>query len=195
MAKLILPETDRLLFRQWSKDDYPAFAKINADPVVMQHFPNTLHEVESNRLADKIAALIAHRGWGFWAVEIKHAEKFIGFVGLHKPDAKLPFTPCVEIGWRLGKAHWGKGYATEAAKAALNVAFKQLNLPEVYSFTSVSNIRSRAVMERLGMADTQRNFEHPNVPEGHHLREHVLYKLTKVEWEKVASTNKRQGGL
>jgi len=182
MNKLIELETSRLSLRQWRKRDFPVFASINADPTVMEYYPNTLSEEESNELAYKLQSLISERGWGFWAVEEKNGKDFIGFVGLHIPKAELPFTPCVEIGWRLDKSFWGNGYATEAAKAALNVAFEQLNLSEVYSFTSVGNARSRAVMERINMVNTSKNFEHPDIPAGHHLREHVLYNLTKEQW-------------
>ena len=133
-------------------------------------------------MARKIQSLISARGWGFWAVEEKKSKRFLGFVGLHVPLPELPFSPCVEIGWRLAKEYWGKGYATEAAKASLEVAFGPLNLTEVYSFTPVGNTRSRAVMERLNMLNTRNNFEHPNVPVGNPLREHVLYKLTKERW-------------
>ena len=175
--------------RQWKNEDFSVFALMNADPVVMEYFPRTLNENESNEMALKIQALIFERGWGFWAVEEKDQENFIGFVGLHMPLAELPFTPCVEIGWRLAKEFWGKGYTTEAANAALSVAFEQLNLSKVYSFTSVDNSKSRAVMERLYMMNTHQNFEHPSVPEGHLLREHVLYKLTKYRWERFVGCN------
>ena len=184
MGKLIELETSRLKLRQWRKQDFPVFAAINADTTVMKYYPNTLSEKESNELANRIQSLISERGWGFWAVEEKNGEEFIGFVGLHIPTAELPCTPCVEIGWRLAKSLWGNGYATEAAKAALNVAFEQLSLSEVYSFTSVGNARSRSVMERIGMVNTGDNFEHPDIPPGHQLREHVLYKLTKEQWIK-----------
>ena len=182
MAQVIELDTQRLKMRQWGKDDFPVVALMNADPVVMEYFPNTLDELKSDEIANRIQALIPERGWGLWAVEEKNTESFIGFVGLHVPLPELPFSPCVEIGWRLDRAYWGKGYATEAAKAALQVAFKHLELPEVYSFTPVGNFRSRAVMERLSMVDTGQNFEHPRIPVGNPLRENVLYKLTKKQW-------------
>jgi len=186
MAETIELETHRLKLRQWRKSDFPAFALINGDPVVMEYFPSTLSETESNAMALKIQSLISERGWGFWAVEDKVSKKFIGFVGLHVPLAKLPFSPCVEIGWRLASKFWGKGYATEAASAALNVAFGRLNLVKVYSFAPKGNAKSRAVMERLHMVNTHQNFEHPSIPAGHRLREHVLYELTKTRWERYA---------
>jgi ribosomal-protein-alanine N-acetyltransferase len=137
-------------------------------------------------MADKIKSLISKRGWGFWAVEVKNNMQFIGFVGLHEPSRELPFSPCVEIGWRLSKEFWGKGYATEAAKEALKIAFNHLTIMKIYSFTSQSNARSRAVMERLNMVNTNRDFAHPDVPVGSPLRQHVLYELTKEQWNENA---------
>jgi len=184
MNQIIELATKRLKLRQWCQEDWPSFATLNADPVVMEYYPNVLSTEESNAIAQKFQALIAERGWGFWAVETMDEKQFIGFVGLHKPTYQLPVTPCVEIGWRLAKQYWGKGYATEAAKASLAVAFGKLDLPEVYSFTSVTNKRSQAVMERLQMINTMRNFEHPMIPENSPLREHVLYRIDK-EWFKT----------
>ncbi len=182
MGKIIELKTDRLILRQWRKNDFPAFATMNADPLVMEYYPSTLSEDESNTMAHKLESLILERSWGFWAVETIIGNKFIGFAGLHKPTYELPVTPCVEVGWRLGKEYWGNGYATEAAKASLEFAFEELSLNEVYSFTSISNIKSRLVMERLNMQDIDENFEHPIIPEGHSLREHVLYRITKEQW-------------
>jgi len=148
----------------------------------MEFYPNILTELESNSLAEKFYNLILEQGWGFWAVELKSNKQFIGFVGLNKPDAVLPFSPCVEIGWRLAKNYWGKGYATEAAKAVLKYAFETLQLDEVVSFTSIHNIKSKSVMEKLHMINTMQNFDHPNIPAEHKLKEHVLYKITKAQW-------------
>ena len=185
MMDIISPETKRLVLRQWTKADWPAFAAINVDPVVMKYYPSVLSIVESNAMAQKLETLLADRGWGFWAVEKREDKKFIGFVGLHVPDYELPVSPCVEIGWRLAKQHWGYGYATEAAKASLVVAFEKLDLATVYSFTSVTNQKSRAVMERLNMINTGRNFQHPMIPKNHPLREHVLYQIDKQHWAKT----------
>ncbi|WP_193226531.1 GNAT family N-acetyltransferase [Pseudoalteromonas distincta] len=116
------------------------------------------------------------------AVEIPNQHKFIGFVGLHIPTKKMPFLPCVEVGWRLSRNHWGKGYATEGAKEALRFAFDSLNLDEVVSFTTKANSRSRAVMKKIGMHDSKQNFMHPDIEESHPQCEHVLYKISKNEW-------------
>ncbi|MGO1500785.1 MAG: GNAT family N-acetyltransferase [Marinobacter sp.] len=176
MAELLEFETERLRLRQWQESDFASFAALNADPQVMEFFPEPLSCQASNEMAEKLRSLIKQRGWGFWAVEVKGAEPFIGFCGLHVPTAALPFSPCVEIGWRLSLAHWGKGYASEAARGALHVAFQQLGLSEIVSFTTVNNQRSRRVMERIGMKYSG-EFEHPSLPGDSLLRPHVLYRL------------------
>ncbi|MCM1981942.1 GNAT family N-acetyltransferase [Lyngbya confervoides] len=175
--------TARLLLRQWQPGDRPYFAALNADPEVMRYFPAPLTRQESDALADRCERLMTVRGWGFWAVELPRRVPFIGYVGLHIPAADLPCKPCVEVGWRLARPYWGKGYATEAAQASLNFAFEDLQIPEVVSFTSLLNWRSQAVMERLGMIRDPETFEHPNVPPGHILREHCLYRLTQTQWK------------
>jgi len=175
--------TERLHLRQWKESDLPAFSNMNADPDVMKYYLSKLNSSESDTLAEKIFKLIDVKGWGFWAVELKVNSKFLGFVGLNEPDYTLPFSPCIEIGWRLGKQYWGKGYASEAAKQCLNVAFTQLDLDEVVSFTSLSNTRSQSVMKKIGMTNTANNFHHPLVPRGHPLSEHVLFKIAKVDWQ------------
>jgi RimJ/RimL family protein N-acetyltransferase len=145
----------------------------------MEFFPATLDRAASDAMADRCESLIAERGWGFWAAEVKRSGQFIGFVGLHIPSPELPFSPCVEIGWRLAFQHWGKGFASEAARGALRVGFELLNLSEIVSFTVVHNLRSRAVMERLGMTEAPNMFEHPHVPVGNALRLHCLYRLSR----------------
>ncbi|MBK1885599.1 GNAT family N-acetyltransferase [Marinobacter sp. DY40_1A1] len=185
MAELIEFETERLFLRQWQESDFKSFATLNADPKVMEYFPEPLSGQASTEMAEKIHSLIKQRGWGFWAVEVKDAEPFIGFCGLHVPTATLPFSPCVEIGWRLSSAHWGKGYASEAARGALGVAFQHLELPEIVSFTTVGNQRSRRVMERIGMKYSG-EFEHPSLPKGSLLRSHVLYRLRREQWDAKA---------
>ena len=182
MSNIIEFETKRLILRQWHVKDYSAFADMNSDFDVMEHFPSIMSTDESDEMARRIQSLISKRGWGLWATEEKDSNKFMGFVGLHEPSAKLPFSPCVEIGWRLSREFWGKGYATEAAEEVLKFAFSALKLPEVYAFTSINNARSKAVMERLHMLNIDQNFGHPALPVEHALREHILYKITLQQW-------------
>jgi RimJ/RimL family protein N-acetyltransferase len=182
MIEIIEPRTERLQLRQWVSNDRDSFAAMSADPQVMKYFPSTLSRAESDAVAEKCEALLAERGWGVWAAELIETNEFVGIVGLHIPRADLPFSPCVEILWRLARSHWGHGYATEAAAAALKVGFEQLDLQEIVSFAVVNNHRSRAVMERLGIIDSGKTFEHPEVPASSHLREHCLYTITRNRW-------------
>lgn len=175
-------DTPRLRLRQWQTEDRAPFAALNADPEVMALLPALLDRAESDAMADRCQALIAERGWGLWVVESKSSRAFMGFVGLHIPAVDLPFSPCVEVGWRLATRYWGNGYATEAARGALRVGFQQLRLTEIVSFTSLGNVRSRAVMERLGMLETEDTFEHPVFPAGHPIRTHCLYRLPRTLW-------------
>jgi RimJ/RimL family protein N-acetyltransferase len=183
LAELIEFNTDRLRLRQWSAADHEPFARLNADQRVMEFFHAPLDRAASDAMADRCQGLIAERGWGFWAVELMQTNEFIGFVGLHIPSAELPFSPCVEVGWRLAFQYWGKGFATEAARGALRVGFESLSLPEIVSFAAVRNIRSRAVMERLGMREDATTFEHPSVPVGSTLRQHCLYRVSRECWK------------
>lgn len=173
--------TARLLLRAWRDSDLPAFADLNADPVVMEFMPGRLDRAASDAMAARIHAHWTARGFGSWAVGVPGVADFIGYVGLSVPRFETAFTPCVEIGWRLAAAHWGKGYATEAARAALAFGFEDLQLPEIVSFTVPTNQRSRAVMERLGMRtrSPKDDFEHPLLPPGHPLRRHVLYRFVR----------------
>lgn len=148
----------------------------------MEFFPAILNREQSDELAAEIQKRIEENGWGMWAVEEKGSNEFIGFVGLNRPTDDLPFNPCIEVGWRLAERYWGKGYATEAGKKALDIAFGELSVPEVVSFTAVLNQRSEAVMKRLGMVNTKRNFHHPSVPASNPLCEHILYKITHGQW-------------
>jgi len=178
--------TARLRLRQWRDADREPFAALNADPVVMQFFPAAPSREASDRSIDTWQAEIEQRGWSNWAVEIVRTGEFIGFVGLSVPRrAELPFMPCVEIGWRLARAHWGHGYATEAARAVLDFGFERLELDPIVSFTSLVNRPSRAVMERIGMVDSGEDFDHPAVPVGSELRRHCLYRITRRRWEEV----------
>ena len=183
MQELIEIETERLHLRQWIESDREPFVRLSADLRVMEFFPSILDRAASDAMIDRLQAKIAERGWGLWAVESKQDKQFIGFVGLEIPKADLPFTPCVEIGWRLAFEYWGKGYATEAAKAVLKVGFDRLELPEIVSFTTIDNHRSSAVMERLGMTRDAKTFEHPSIPVGYSLREHCLYRLSREKWQ------------
>lgn len=177
--------TERTILRQWQPQDLPVFADLNADLEVMKYFPKSLRREESDALAMRCKELIAKQGWGFWALELISTGEFIGFLGLHKPD-DLPFSPCVEIGWRLHRHYWGNGYATEASQEVLRFAFEDLNLDQVVSFTAVTNKRSRAVMERLGFTNAEQNFAHPQLPIDHELVEHVLYTLSHRQWSGCA---------
>jgi RimJ/RimL family protein N-acetyltransferase len=176
--------TDRLVLRQWKDSDYEPFAALNADPAVMEHFPNAMTRAESDTMVDRLKASIDERGFGLWAVEVRETGQFIGFTGLSVPSFEAPFTPCVEIGWRLVKDAWGNGYASEGARAALGWAFGPLELDEVVSFTATTNKPSQRVMERIGMThDEADDFDHPRLPAGHRLQRHVLYRITRAQWE------------
>jgi ribosomal-protein-alanine N-acetyltransferase len=170
--------TTRLLLRPWRDDDLDAFAAMNADPRVMQFFPKLLTRADSDAAIERHRRHFDRHGFGIWSVEAPGVAPFVGRVGLAAFEADVPFAPCIEMGWRLAFEHWGKGYATEAARAAAGFAFDVLGLREVVSFTVPANTRSRAVMERLGMThDPADDFDHPDVPPGHPLRRHVLYRL------------------
>lgn len=185
---LVEPRTERLWLRQWRDDDWAPFAALNADPEVMRHFPSTLDEHESNAFAYRNAALLEVHGYGLWAVEQAASGEFLGMVGLNQPLWDARFNPCTEVGWRFARSAWGHGYATEAARAALAVAFGPLGLDEVVSFTTVANTRSRAVMERLGMArDAAEDFDHPRLDADSPVRRHVLYRLRRPDWSPSAT--------
>jgi len=170
--------TQRLLLRRWREADRVPFAAMNADPRVMEHFPKRLSREESDALVARIEAHFAQHGFAQWAVEIPGVTPFAGFVGLSVPRFDASFTPCVEIGWRLAADYWGLGYATEGARAALEFGFDHLGLEEVLSFTVPANLRSRRVMEKLGMThDPADDFEHPLLAPGHRLQRHVLYRI------------------
>ena len=173
-------ETDRLFLRRWREGDREPFAALNADPVVMEHFPELNSRAESDAFVERIETHFDRRGFGLWAVEVRGGAPFVGFVGLWPQTFHAHFTPAVEVGWRLARAHWGHGYATEAARAAVDYGFDELELHEIVSFTVPANFRSRRVMERLGMThDAADDFDHPGIPEGHPLRRHVLYRLAR----------------
>jgi RimJ/RimL family protein N-acetyltransferase len=174
-------ETHRLNLRRWKPSDREAFYKMNSDPLVMEFMPNRLTREESDRLMDRIEEHFEKHHFGLYAVEEKGSGLLAGFTGLSIPPFESHFTPCVEIGWRLDKAFWGKGYATEAASALLAMGFNQLGFREIVSFTSLLNQRSVSVMKRLKMTrNLSDDFDHPGLPEGHPLHRHLLYRTTKT---------------
>jgi RimJ/RimL family protein N-acetyltransferase len=182
-------ETPRLRLRQWREDDLAPFAALNTDPEVMRFFEEPLSHERSDAWARAIAAVIEDQGWGLWALERRDTGEFIGFTGLQVPRHELPFNPCVEVGWRLARSAWGQGFATEAGRASLAHAFGPLDLDEVVSMTAVTNVPSRRVMERLGMArDGQADFDHPGVSHGHPLQRHVLYRIGVEQWRALPAT-------
>lgn len=167
-------ETLRLGFRNWRKTDAIPFARMNADPDVMQFFPARWSAEQTQEKMDSYQSEIGDKGYGLWAVEVKHAREFIGFIGFHEATFASHFTPCIEIGWRLDKRYWNFGYATEGAKGCL-VRGKVLGLKEIYSFTSALNARSERVMQKIGMIKIG-EFQHPKIENDHPLKTHVLYK-------------------
>jgi ribosomal-protein-alanine N-acetyltransferase len=175
--------TQRLLLRRWKGEDRAPYAAMNADPVVMEHFPAPLTRAQSDASVDRFERVWDERGLGLWAARRLDSGGFVGHVGLSPAEFDADFTPAVEVGWRLVAAEWGRGFATEGARAALASGFDQHGLAEIVSFTAESNERSWRVMERLGMRrDTDGDFDHPNVPEGHPLRRHRLYRLSSDDW-------------
>jgi len=171
--------TARLLLRRWRPEDLAPFAALNADPEVMAHMPSVLTRAQSDALVDAAEAHHERHGFGLWAVEAP--EGLVGWCGLKVPPDGVPAGAPVEVAWRLARAAWGRGYATEAGTASLVNAFDVLALPAVASFTATSNARSQAVMRRLGMPRVG-EFEHPALPEGHPLRLHVLHRAGAATW-------------
>ena len=177
-------KTERLLLRRWRDEDFTPFAAMNADPLTMRFMPSVLTEDETRALMERLEEHHRLHGFGVWAVEAPGVAPFIGFTGLQRVSFDAPFLPAVEIGWRLAPAFWGKGYATEAAQAALRIGFEGLNLDQIVSFTVEANKPSWSVMERLGMhRDPAEDFDHPRLPVGHPLRRHILYRLKRSAWQ------------
>lgn len=180
--------TERLVLRDWRDEDLALFAALNADEEVMRHFPAVQTRAESDASAERLRKNIAENGFGFWAVEVPGEMPFAGFIGLSVPSFDPPFPhanvgrPCVEIGWRLARTAWGHGYASEGARAALTHGFEVIGLEEIVSFTATANLRSRRVMETIGMMhDANGDFDHSRLPLGHALRRHVLYRKRREE--------------
>jgi RimJ/RimL family protein N-acetyltransferase len=178
MSAFVTLSGGRIRLRRWRDEDRKAFAAMNSDMRVMEFFRSRLSRVESDAMVDRIVKHFSEHGFGLWAIEVPGVAPFVGFAGLSGVEFGAPFAPCVEVGWRLAFEHWGHGYATEAARLALGYGFGTLAFPEIVSFTSATNHRSRAVMERLGMRrDAAEDFDYPALPEGHPLRRHVLYRI------------------
>lgn len=169
-------ETERLILRSWKHEDCESFAELNGNRNVMKYFPATLSVDESNAFVNRIKAEFEETGYGLYAVEIKETGEFIGYVGFHRFTFDAPFSPGWEIGWRILDKFWNNGYATEAAKACLNLAREKRLCNKLYSFTAVPNIPSENVMKRIGM-DYQGTFMHPALADGHWLKEHKLYSI------------------
>jgi RimJ/RimL family protein N-acetyltransferase len=175
--------THRLILRKWRESDREPFARMNCDPEVMEYFPALLSREESDALVDRAEAHLEQHGFGPWAAELRESRQFIGYVSLFIPQFEAAFTPCVEIGWRLARAHWGKGLAIEGARALVRHGFEILRLPELVSFTVPANLRSLRVMEKVGMThDPLDDFDHPSIPADHPLQRHVLYRLKRDDW-------------
>lgn len=169
-------ETPRLILRGWREDDLEAFAALNADPEVMRHFPSALSRAESDALAARYQAHIDHHGYGRWAIERREDGAVLGFSGPMSMSPPNPLAPGAEMGWRLARRFWGRGYATEASRAAMDFCFADRGLKQIVAFTSTTNLPSQAVMARLGMARREDlDFDHPNVAEGHVLRRHLVW--------------------
>ena len=174
---IIETDTPRLRLRQWRDSDLAPFFELAGDPLVMEFLLPLPTRADSDAAVARTRSRIDENGWGFWAVEHRESGEFMGFTGLNSPMAELPFSPCVEIGWRLDKTFWGNGYATEGARLVLAYAIGTLALAEVVSFTAHANWRSRRVMQRLRMTHRpEDDFDHPKIAEGHPLRRHVLYR-------------------
>ena len=177
-------ETDRLILRGFTTAHRQPFAAMNADPEVMTYMSRALDRSASDLFLARIQDHWDADGFGLWAIERPNDGAFLGFAGLSAPAFEAPFTPAIEVGWRLAREAWGYGYATEAGAAALDFGFADLGLPEIVSFTAVGNERSRRVMERLGMTyDPADDFDYPLVPPGHIVRRQVLYRLLSTRWQ------------
>ncbi|GEM_PF-818120 len=175
-------DTERLRLRRWTDADRAPFAEMNADAAVMEFFPAPLDRAGSDAMVDRIQATFEREGWGLWATEERSTGAFLGFVGLNPVPPELPPAPAVEIGWRLCRAGWGRGLATEAAREVLRDAFERVGLDAIVSFTSEINVRSRGVMRAIGLwHDANGTFENERVPEGP-LRTHLLHRLDALTW-------------
>ncbi|WP_374535993.1 GNAT family N-acetyltransferase [Chitinimonas taiwanensis] len=174
---------ERVLLHDWRDDDLPTWVAMNADPAVRRYFPSVLDEAAALGEASRIRAHAEREGFTFWALEIPGVADFAGFVGLIRTGFDAHFTPCVEIGWRLAQAYWGQGYASEAARLALQQGFDTLQLDEIVALTVPANLPSQAVMQRIGMRrDPADDFDHPRLSDGHPLQRHLLYRIKRQDW-------------
>lgn len=181
MTELLTP---RLLLRLWKDADLDPLARMNADPEVMRHFPACLERGESAALIERCQAHFARHGFGLWALERRVDGAFIGFAGLGHMGFEAHFTPAIEIGWRLAREHWGQGFASEAARAALAHGFDERGMAQIVAFTALANLPSQRVMQAVGMQrDPADDFDHPALPPGHRLRRHLLYRLDRRRWQ------------
>lgn len=170
--------SNRLGLRQWSENDHDAFAKMNADAKVMEHFPYLMTREQTDAYLKRIYAHFKEYGYGVYAVDVLESGEFIGYIGFSCPTWEAYFTPCVEVGWRLKSEHWNNGYATEGAKACLEYGFKSLGFDAIYSWTALDNLASERVMQKIGLIKID-EFDHPRIQKGHRLERHVLYELKK----------------
>ncbi|POF32902.1 GNAT family N-acetyltransferase [Roseibium marinum] len=186
MKETVFLETGRLLLRAWREEDVDPFAEMCADPCVMRYFPEPLSREKSVSLIARCREKQRKYGFSIAPVEVKATGEFLGFVGLSRPDyaTPLPFEPCVEIGWRLKQSGWGKGYASEAARAWLRFGFETIGLQEIVAFTIPDNTPSQKVMQRIGMTrDHDGDFLFPGLPPDHPVAPHVLYRLARKNWQ------------
>ena len=174
--------TSRLALLVWQDRHRAPYAAMNQDAEVMRHFPALQSPEQSDASIDAWREQFAARGWSNWAVELRATGEFIGFIGLSVPKRRFAFSPCVEIGWRLKRAAWGHGYATEGAAECLRAGFDDIGLDAIVSFTALTNTPSSAVMRRIGMTNTNTDFDHPALPDGHTLQRHCLYRITREDW-------------
>lgn len=182
-------DTARLRLRRWNDRDRAPFSAINADPEVMEHFPSLLTADASDQLIDRIEQHFEEHGFGLWAVETKDDHRLVGFCGLAVPTFVTNFTPAVEIGWRLAREHWGRGYATESARAVLDFGFGSAGLDRILSWAVPDNQRSIRVMRRIGLRPApELDFDHPRLMEDDRLRRHLVYRITREEWLRLGRT-------
>jgi len=177
MQKTTELETEQFYLRQWCEEDFSSYNLLTSSQEVMKYFPKILTIEESRKAALKFQNLLATRGWGFWAIEEKRSGEFIGYAGLHSPSTTFPFSPCVEIAWRMEEKYWNNGTVLELGKAILKYGLEELKLEEIVYFSSINNIQTKHIIESLGMVNQNMNFHHPFVSKEHELSEHYLFKI------------------